>query len=110
MHLMNDRFKTYSDEEILRVMQIIRNNGNLLYIETEDFKLTRIVEIFDLLKQNKYISSRENSEVQLSEEGERVFQQLCRKFELRGLYKYIIQNPTKRKRPMKITDIYIPTK
>jgi hypothetical protein len=110
MHLMNDRFKTYSDEEILRVMQIIRSNGNLLYIETEDFKLTRIVEIFDLLKQNKYICSGKNSEVHLSEEGEQVFQQLCRKSGLRGLYKYIIQNPTKRKQPIKITDIYIPTR
>ena len=107
---MNVENRKYKHEDILQVMQIIRCHGNLMCLETEEFKLSKIVEIFDYLMQKKYICSDNKNGVHFTEEGERLFEQLCRKFGLRGLYKYIIPNTERRVSQMKITDIYIPTK
>lgn len=107
---MNDKNCKYKNEDVLRVMQIIRCHGNLMCLETEDFKLSNIVEIFDYLKQRKYIGFDNKSGVFLMEEGERLFAKLCRQFGLRGLYKYMIPNPERRVSQIKISEIYIPTK
>jgi hypothetical protein len=107
---MNEENKKYKSEDVLRVMQIIRCNGNLMYLETEDFKLSKIVEIFDYLKQKQYICRDAEGGLQVTEGGKRLFEQLCRQYGLRGLYKYMIPNTERRVSQKKITEIYIPTK
>lgn len=107
---MNEGNRKYKHEDVLRVMQIIRCKGNLMYLETEDFKLSKIVEIYDYLKQKQYISRDAEGGLQFTEGGKRLFEQLCREFGLRGLYKYMIPSTDKRISQMKITDIYIPKK
>jgi len=107
---MNGENRKYRREDVLRVMQIIRCNGNLMCLETEEFKLSKIVEIFDYLKQGKCISSDKKNGVHFTEEGERLFEQLCRQSGLRGLYKYMIPNIERRVSQKEITEIYIPTK
>lgn len=110
MHLMNEGNRKYKNEDVLRVMQIIRCHGNLICLETEEFKLSKIVEMFDYLKQKQYICRDEVGDLQFTADGKRLFEQLCRQSGLRGLYKYMIPSTDKRISQMKITDIYIPTK
>ena len=107
---MNGEIRKYRREDVLHVMQIIRCNGNLICLETEEFKLSKIVEIFDYLKQGKFISSDKKNGVHFTEDGERLFEQLCRQSGLRGLYKYMIPNIDRRVSQKEITEIYIPTK
>lgn len=107
---MNGEIRKYRREDVLHVMQIIRCNGNLMCLETEEFTLSKIVEIFDYLKQGKFISSDKKNGVHFTEDGERLFEQLCRQSGLRGLYKYMIPNIDRRVAQKEITEIYIPTK
>lgn len=95
---------------ILLMLQIIRGDGDLMCLQTEEFPLTKIIETFDYIKSRNYIIIENQQVVRLSIDGERLFNKLCRQYGLRGLYKYIIPNMEKRESPYSITDIYIPAK
>lgn len=97
------------NEKIVAMLQIIRCNGNLLSMQTDDYPLPRIVDTFEMLTLEHYVYV-DHTTTRLTEKGEDLYRQLCRQLGLRGIYRYIMPNVARRIPELDIDEMYIPNK
>lgn len=108
-HLYDDILK-YPEDKLIALMQLIRRNGNLMNLETFDGTFSQVVEAFDALQRLSYVELNEDRNLLFTEKGENLYRYLCKSRNLRGLYKYIMPNMTKRIPQKGFDELYIPKK
>ncbi len=95
------------DEKLLMLLQVSRVNGNTWYLLEQGYTLTELTNQMEILKKQGLLLLNDNK-LQLSEEGERLFQTLNKKLGRRGVYKYLSPDYTRRNEPVSIDQVYVP--
>lgn len=110
MHHLYDDILVYPEVKLIALLQLIRKNGNLMNLDSFDGTFSQVIEAFDALQRYDYVRLNKNGELLFTTRGEELYRYICRKLGLRGLYKYMMPNMTRRM-PMKgIGELYIPKK
>lgn len=94
------------DEKLLMLLQVSRVNGNTWYLLEQGYTLTELTNQMEILKKQGLLLLNDNK-LQLSEEGERLFQTLNKKLGRRGVYKYLSPDYTRRNEPVSIDQVYV---
>ena len=108
-HLYDD-ISMYPEDKIIALMQLIRCNGNLMNLKTYDGSFSQVVETFDALQRLSYVELNEDGELLFTEKGENLYRYICKRRKLRGIYKYLMPNITKRIPIKGFGELYIPMK
>lgn len=95
------------DEKLLMLLQVSRVNGNTWYLLEQGYTLTELTNQMGILKKQGLLLLNDNK-LQLSEDGERLFQTLNKKLGRRGVYKYLSPDYTRRNEPVSIDQVYVP--
>ena len=97
-----------NDDEIkLLLLQIIRVDGNTMYLLNHGFTLHLLSYSIDSLKGNGYVRAR-GDKLSLTKKGEDLFRNLNRKLCRRGLYRYFARMSNYIDEPMSVNDVYVP--
>ena len=99
-----------NDKEItLLLLQIIRVNGNTMYLLEQGYTLYALTQEIETLKKKGLVCSKEQ-ELTLTKRGDEYFYELNRKLGRRGLYKYISRHLILKDEPMPLNAVYVPPK
>lgn len=110
MHHLYDDILVYPEVKLIALLQLIRQNGNLMNLDSLDGTFGQVIEAFDALQKYDYVRLNEKGELLFTAKGEELYRYICRKLGLRGLYKYMMPNITRRIPKKGIEEMYIPKK
>ena len=113
MHHLYDDILVYPEVKLIALLQLIRQNGNLMNLDSLYIRLISsylFLEAFDALQKYDYVRLNEKGELLFTAKGEELYRYICRKLGLRGLYKYMMPNITRRIPKKGIEEMYIPKK
>lgn len=88
-------------------LQIIRVNGRVDYLINNGFSFSEINKFIEDLRIQGYVVGS-GSSLSLSVKGNKLFQYLCKKENLRGLYKSFYTDDIYRSIKMEIDEVYVP--
>lgn len=95
------------DESLLRLLQIIRVNGNTMYLLKQGVSLFTLSKNIAYLKKEGYIVN-DQQKLMLSSKGKTLFNELSKKLGRRGLYKYLSNDISLRFEPDSFDEVFIP--
>ena len=93
----------------LKLMQIIRTNGNIYFLLNNGFDIKSLMHTLDSLKETQLVQMTQE-QIILTGKGEMYFHKLSAKLGKRGLYKYFCNDAGFRIPQLSIEEVYIPRK
>ena len=96
-------------EVTILILQIIKHNGNINYLECKGFSYAEIITLLRKLITEGYVESF-IKRLKLTEKGENHIVSLNKKLKRSGLYKFVSPQLNKRINRIGIDEIYVPLK
>lgn len=94
-------------EFIILLLQIIKHNGNVNNLISEEFSYTQLFNTLDKLEKRNYIELHDSTFV-LTDKGEEYLKYLNKKLSRKGLYRYMSPKLEFKKKKMGINEIFVP--
>lgn len=91
----------------LMLLQTIRVNGRVDFLINNGFSFSKINKFIEDLRSQGFLVGNSSS-ISLSDKGNKYFQYLCRKENLKGLYKSFYTDNIYRSIKIEIDEVYIP--
>lgn len=96
-----------SKQRELKLFQILRVRGNVLYLVDDQHSFTDIQLRINKLK-NDGLLQVENGTLNFTQKGKDYYKQLCKDLNKRGMYRYFMEADNHRVTAISLDDIYIP--
>lgn len=95
------------NEQLLRLLQVIRGRGNTFYLISDDYSPVQLSMDIEKLKKNGIIERRED-DLWLTTKGQKLFYGLNRAIGNKGLSQYLSPIVWMKEEQMSQDDIYVP--
>ena len=99
------------DEELLLLLlQLIRVNGNTMYLLEHGYTLYDLMRTIDTLKKDGLVRVNDNGGLSTTDNGDLFFYKLNRRLGRKGIYRYLGKHKAFNHELMPLDAIYVPLK